>query len=81
MESPSLQQMIEKERELGITDLNAEKPTKGHKFKEQWEAKYTSTARTLLRNMWLLDFVSLLFKLVNENREAALSACAKDAYT
>jgi Glycolipid transfer protein (GLTP) len=80
LQNPSLQQIVEKEMELGVTDFNAEKPVKGRKFKEPWEAKYTSSARTLLRNMWLLDFVSLLFKLVFDNREAALSSCAKDAY-
>ena len=31
--------------------------------------------------MWLLDFVSLMFKNLDEKREMSLSHIAKDAYT
>ena len=67
--------------ELGITELNAEKPKKGIKYKNEWETKYTSTARTVLRNMWLLDFVSLLFDTLNKNRTGKLSEIAKESYS
>ena len=70
-----------KEIDLKITELNAEKPVKGRKFGHEWEAKYTSTARTVLRNMWLLDFVSLLFDNLNKDRTSKLSDVAKDAYS
>ena len=79
--NPTIQSMILKEVELGITDLNAEKSVKGRKFKLEWEVKYTSTARTVLRNMWLLDFVSLLFDSLNKDRTSKLSDVAKDAYS
>ncbi len=78
---PTLQSIVAKEVELGITDLNAEKPTKGRKFKNEWEAKYTSTARTLLRNMWLLDYISQLFGTLNKNRTAKMSDVAKESYS
>ena len=61
--------------------MNAEKPKKGQKFKNEWEAKYTSTARTVLRNIWLLDFVSLFFDSVNKNRAGKLSEIAKESYS
>jgi hypothetical protein len=79
--NPTIQSIIAKEVELGITELNAEKPKKGLKFKNEWEAKYTSTARTVLRNIWLLDFVSLFFDSVNKNRTGKLSEIAKESYS
>ena len=56
-----------KEIELKVTLMNVEIPTKEQKLKKgSWEAEYTATARTLLRTMWLLDFISMMFKLIVE---------------
>jgi hypothetical protein len=56
-----------KEIELKVTLMNVEIPTKDQKLKKgSWEAEYTATARTLLRTMWLLDFISIMFKLIVE---------------
>lgn len=39
-----------------------------------------STARTVLRNLWLLDFVYEFISLVYLNRNAKPSTCATEAY-
>jgi hypothetical protein len=48
--------------------------------KTSWEYKYTSTSRTVLRNLWLMDFVYHLMKNLHEDKSTSLSHCAKDAY-
>lgn len=78
----SIQEMIEKEMSLGVESLNGEN---NHKLlkkdkKDQWEWTYTSTGRTVLRNLWLLDFLSTLMTLLHSKREMTFSGCAKEAY-
>lgn len=77
-----MQTIILKEIELKVTEMNVEIPTKEQKKKKgSWEYEYTSSARTLLRTMWLLDFVSTLFRMIDENREiSSLTNIAKEAY-
>lgn len=61
--------------------MNVEIPTKEQKLKKgSWEAEYTATARTLLRTMWLLDFITMMFKLIVENKDKSLSNIAKESY-
>lgn len=78
-----MQEVIERELEIGVEKLNGEnnhdllkKDKKG-----SWEWKYCSTVRTVLRNMWLLDFIYYLMYKLLHNREASLSNCAKEAYS
>ena len=49
--------------------------------KTSWEYKYTSTARTVLRNLWLMDFLHILMKNLHEDQSTSLGNCAKDAYS
>ena len=49
--------------------------------KDSWEYKYVSTARTGLRNLWLLDFLSIFMKNLYEDKTTSLGHCAKDAYS
>jgi len=48
--------------------------------KQDWEYKYVSTTRTVLRNLWLLDFLEVFMGMLHENREATLTHIAKEAY-
>ena len=75
--------MIERELELGVQQLNGENNHKLLKkdMKGTWEWKYTSSVRTVLRTMWLLDFVFYLFSKILNDRDTSLSKCAKEAYT
>jgi hypothetical protein len=48
--------------------------------KNDWEYTYTSTTRTGLRNLWLMDFLYyFMSKIINE-KEISLGSCAKEAY-
>ncbi len=42
--------------------------------------KYTSVARTLVRNSWLFHFVLHLIEGLQNRPDASLTTCAKDAY-
>jgi Glycolipid transfer protein (GLTP) len=58
-----LQETILKEMELDVLSLNGEN---NHKLlpkdmKGTWQYKYTSTTRTILRTVWLMDFLALFF--------------------
>lgn len=68
---------------MDVKDLNGEnnhkllkKDMKGH-----WKYTYTSTVRTVLRNLWLLDFIYFFMKKIYDERDASLSTCAKEAYS
>lgn len=75
----SLQHLIEKEVALGVQELNGENNHKKFK-KDTWEYNYISTARTTLRNLWLMDFLEELMKLINEDKKSSLSHIGKQAY-
>lgn len=79
-----MQDLIEKDVEKGIEKLNGEdnaKFLKGMNLpKDDYRYKYTSTARTVLRNMWLLDFLHHFMEKLYNERDAKLSAVAKNAY-
>ena len=45
-----------------------------------WEYTYTSTARTVLRTLWLIDFLHIFFSLIVTKPDQALSTNAREAY-
>lgn len=84
-ENVSLQELIEDDIAKGVEKLNGEnndKLLKSEKLKkDDPKLKFTSTARTVLRNMWLLDFLHHFFLMLDQDRKAKLSAVAKHAYS
>ncbi|CDW83219.1 glycolipid transfer protein domain-containing protein 1-like [Stylonychia lemnae] len=88
--SISLQDLIEDDITKGLAKLNGENNSKlckemykGDKklAKDDYRHQFTSTARTVLRNLWLLDFLHHFMTMLHTNRDAKLSACAKHAYS
>lgn len=81
----TLQEMIEYDIARKVEELNGEnnhKLLKSEKLPQtDYRHQYTSTARTVLRNMWLLDFLHHLMEMLYTDRQAKLSACAKHAYS
>lgn len=77
-----MEETIAKEVELNVINLNGENNHKllAKDMKGTWQYKYTSTTRTILRTVWLLDFIAILFTRLDQNRDAALSHCAREAY-
>jgi len=49
--------------------------------KDDYRHHFTSTTRTVLRNLWLLDFLRTFIGMLYSQRDAKLSACAKQAYS
>lgn len=77
--------MIEIDIAKGVDKLNGENNAKLLKSEKlpssDYRHHYTSTARTVLRNMWLLDFLHHLMAKLYDDRSAKLSSCAKHAYS
>ena len=73
-----LQRFIEKEKELDLQKYNGK--TKPKDKKGSWEYNYVSTSRTVLRNLWFMDYMSQLFQRLNANEQASLGTIAKEAY-
>jgi hypothetical protein len=69
--------MIRHELALKIHILNGENPKLAPDPKY---AGYESTARTVLRLMWFLDFTSTMLSNINDDRKIAMSSAAKNAY-
>ena len=67
--------MIELERAKNLEMLNGENNSKllPKDKKGSWEYKYVSTTRTVLRNLWLLDFLEDFMDNLYNNREMSLS--------
>eukprot|EP00347_Sterkiella_histriomuscorum_P023651 403333863 len=84
-ETCTLQDLIEDDIRKGVEKLNGEnndKLLKKDKLpKDDYRHKFTSTARTVLRNMWLLDFLHHFMNQIYNDRTAKLSSCAKFAYS
>lgn len=78
----TIQDMINKEADLKVQPLNGENNGKlvSKDKKNSWEYKYTSTTRTVLRNLWLVDFLYIMMDRLYEEPTASLSHCAKEAY-
>lgn len=76
--------MIEDDLRKGVEKLNGEnneKLLKAEKLgKTDPKLKFTSTTRTVLRNMWLLDFLHHFMGQLSTDRSAKLSSIAKHAY-
>ena len=83
MTDATLQDIIEHEITTNVHILNGDNNAKklDKSKKTSWEYKYTSTSRTVLRNLWLMDFVYHLMKNLHEDQSTSLSSCAKDAYS
>jgi len=69
--------MIRHETALRIHPLNGENPKEAPDPKY---AKYESTARTILRLMWFLDFTYTLLNTLATDRKMSCSTAAKNAY-
>lgn len=69
--------MVRHEMALKINHLNGENPKEAPDKKY---AGYESTARTILRLMWFLDFTSTMLSHILEDRKMAVSTAAKKAY-
>lgn len=82
MVGASLQDIILHEINTNVHILNGENNSKklDKSKKTSWEYKYTSTSRTVLRNLWLMDFVFHLMKNLHDDKSTSLGHCAKDAY-
>lgn len=75
-----VQDVIEKELSLKITELNGENSSKfGHK-KNTTYYEYTSCTRTLLRLSWFLDFFNTILVNSLTKSEKSFSDCIKDSY-
>ena len=65
----TIQQLILKEKELNIHQLNGENNSKfGHKKKDKYE-KYCSASRTFLRLLWFMEFLIEIFKTILADRK------------
>jgi len=65
----TIQQLILKEIELNIHQLNGENNSKfGHKKKDKYE-KYCSASRTFLRLLWFMEFLIEIFKTILADRK------------
>jgi len=79
-ECTSIQDVINKEMDLKLHELNGENNSKfGHKKKGQYY-EYVSSTRTLLRLSWFLDFFNnIILNCVNKE-DKTFSDCIKEAY-
>ncbi len=73
----SLQAFCLKELEMGVSELNGENNSKHVKDKHTWEYKYTSTARTVTRNLWLMDFIYHLMDNLTKDATTELNTAVK----
>ena len=84
LQNPNLWDIIQHEINLGdgIIRLNGDDNHKMLKKdkKGTWLWKYISTTRTVLRNLWLLDYVEALMNNLRTDEKATISKCAKRAY-
>lgn len=76
----SLQAFILMEIEEEIHTLNGKTNSQTITDKTSWQYTYASTARTALRDMWLLDYVTLLLKDIRDFPEKTMREVSKNAY-
>ena len=50
------------------------------KDKKSWQYTYASTGRTVVRNLWLLDFLHILMQRVGNDATVTLPAATREAY-
>jgi len=68
-ECKTIQQLVLKEMELNLHQLNGENNSKfGHKKKDTYE-KYCSASRTFLRLLWFMEFLIEIFKTILADRK------------
>ena len=68
--------------DLNLTKLNGSNNSSllPSSSKGSFEYKYVSTTRTVLRNMWLFDFLEHFMLVMYEDRQATLKQIAEKAY-
>ena len=76
----SLKAFILMEIQEGYHTLNGKTNSEKIKDKTSWKYTYASTARTALRDMWLLDYLTLLLKDIRDFPEKSMKEVSKNAY-
>lgn len=76
----SLQAFILMEIQEGYHTLNGKTNSEKIKDKTSWQYTYASTARTALRDMWLLDYVTLMLKDIRDFPDKTMKEVSKNAY-
>ena len=79
-DAKSVQDVIEKEIELKIHELNGENNSKlGHKKKTPYH-DFTSSTRTMLRLSWFLNFFKTIIDGALNKPEKTFADCIKESY-
>ena len=76
----SLQAFILMEIKEDIHTLNGKTNSQTITDKTSWQYTYASTARTALRDMWLLDYLTLMLKDIRDFPEKTMKEVSKNAY-
>ena len=81
-ECDTIKKICAKEVEKGIHRLNGKNMKKEH-FKDHSSPfyKYTSVSRTIVRNSWLIHFLTVMLDHLEKFPEKKVSKCAKEAYS
>ena len=84
MKDPTLWDMIKHEIDMGqnVVKLNGDENHKHLKKdkKGTWMWKYCSTTRTVLRNLWLCDYIESLMQHLYSDEKLTIKKAAKSAY-
>lgn len=77
-ECHTIRQICEKEIEKGVHRLNGKNMKKEH-FKDHSSEfyKYTSVSRTIVRNSWLVHFLTVMLENLEKYQDKKVSKCAK----
>ena len=73
--------LVQKESELGVEKCNGDN-NKSVLSKENYQThqKYISGARSMLRMMWFINYLIIMFEEIHSNRTAKISDCSSKAY-
>ena len=82
-DSLSLNGMIDEEIAQNVIECNGENNAKklDKSLKGQWQYKYNSTGRNLVRMWWLTKFVTAMFENFQNNPGMTLVQTCHDAYS
>eukprot|EP00347_Sterkiella_histriomuscorum_P005652 403355777 len=75
-----IQDIIDYEISQGLVNYNGKGNQAKHLPANDFRREYASSARTILRNLWLLDFMYMFLHLAYVDRHSKLSNCASQAY-
>ncbi|CDW79847.1 folate-biopterin transporter family [Stylonychia lemnae] len=76
----TIQQAIDFEIFEGVANLNGKQKNQHLYQAHDFKSTYASISRTILRNMWLLDFIYHFLDFAYVNRTQKLSSCAFESY-